>query len=441
MNKQAWIDHALGRGFESFEIYQDVSSERTLTWYNHQMDTFVTSKVTGTALRGVYNGKLVNMATENDSDEMMESCIEAMKQQGEAVNSDDAGIIRKPLETEEVKTNRTTVRPSNEEIRKVLSALEEKILKYDPRVLQVTNLQYREAYGTRTITNSYGMNISDDSAMQALICGVAVGNEEEVKDDFNIEIVDDLKELDLDKIVSKVCDNALGKLNSTSLASGTYPVILQRKAMTSLFQAFSAIFSGDLIGKGISPLNDKIGTQIFSDLITVVDNPRNPDAVNLYNYDDEGCPTSEKVLVDKGVFKVMLHNSVSAARMNGESTGNGFKQGYNGVVSVAARNCCIVPGEKSLDELCADMKDGFVITDLAGLHAGINFVTTNFSVQCSGYWVKDGVRDHSVSLVTIAANYLEMMKDVTAVGSDLEWGYGSIACPSVAFRSCAIAGK
>ena len=188
-------------------------------------------------------------------------------------------------------------------------------------------------------------------------------------------------------------------------------------------------------------MNNKLGTQIFSELISVVDNPRNTEANTLVNYDDEGCPTREKVLVDRGVFKTMLHNSASAARMNTESTGNGFKRGYDGVVNVSPRNCYIVPGEKSLEELCADMKEGFVIEGLDGLHAGINFITTNFSVQCSGYWVKDGKKDHGVSLVTIAANYLELMKTVTAVGNDLQWGTGSIACPSVAFEGCAIAGE
>lgn len=68
-------------------------------------------------------------------------------------------------------------------------------------------------------------------------------------------------------------------------------------------------------------------------------------------------------------------------------------------------NCYIQPGDKSLDELCQDMQEGLVITELAGLHAGIDFVTTNFSLQCSGYYVKNGKCDHSVSLITVAGNF------------------------------------
>ncbi len=127
--------------------------------------------------------------------------------------------------------------------------------------------------------------------------------------------------------------------------------------------------------------------------------------------------------------------------MNMESTGNGFKGSYTSAVGVRPMNCFVEPGDKTLDELCADMKEGLVITSLAGLHAGINFITTNFSLQCSGYLVKDGKRDRSVTLITIAGNFLDLMKHVTAVGNDADWSYKTIAVPSIAFESCAIAGE
>ena len=277
--------------------------------------------------------------------------------------------------------------------------------------------------------------------MQLLQAGAAAASGNEVKNDYRAEVIEDLSAFDTEAFAKKLAEDVVNKLDAVQLASGTYPVIFEKDAMTSLFAAFSDLFSGDLIGKGISPLRDSLNTKIFSDLITVIDDPRNTDAVMLANYDDEGTPTYRKALVEAGVFKTILHSSRSAARMNMTSTGSGYKGSYAAPVDVSMFNCYIVPGEKSLDELCADMKDGYVITDLAGLHAGIDFVTTNFSLQCSGYWVKDGKRDHSVSLVTVAANFLEMMKQVTAVGSDLDWKYHSIVTPSIAFQGCAISGK
>ena len=118
-----------------------------------------------------------------------------------------------------------------------------------------------------------------------------------------------------------------------------------------------------------------------------------------------------------------------------ESTGNGFAGG------IAPMGCCIVPGDKSLEELCSDMDEGLVVTEIQGLHAGLDHVTADFSLQCQGYLVKNGKRDRSVSLITVAGNFLDLMKHVVAVGSDLDWKYRTVAAPSIAFESIAVSGE
>jgi len=82
-----------------------------------------------------------------------------------------------------------------------------------------------------------------------------------------------------------------------------------------------------------------------------------------------------------------------------------------------------------------------VVTDLAGLHAGLDSVTGDFSLQCQGYLVKNGRKDRSVNLITIAGNYLDLMKQVTAVGNDLEWKTHTCASPSIAFAELAVSGE
>ncbi|MBQ9153258.1 MAG: TldD/PmbA family protein [Solobacterium sp.] len=441
MNKQKWIDYALSSGFESFEIYQSESSERTLSWYEGKMDTFVTSKVLGTSLRGVISGKTVNFATEDLSDSLMETVIASMKEQASAITSDDPGMMRKPEPFEPVQNSRTWHQPSAAQIRELLADIEQKILSYDERIFQATSMEWSEQTSGRTIVNSLGVDAEEKHTVQVLACGAAAKEGSEIKNDYCVKVVTDIETFDRDAYVKELCESVLNKLNASSIASGNYPVIIEHEAMTSLFTAFSGIFSGELIGKGISPLKDALDTQIFSGLITVIDDPRNTDSVNPAAFDDEGCPTYRKTVVDHGVFRTILHSTASGARMNMESTGNGFKGSYTSAVGVRPMNCFVEPGDKTLDELCADMKEGLVITSLAGLHAGINFITTNFSLQCSGYLVKDGKRDRSVTLITIAGNFLDLMKHVTAVGNDADWSYKTIAVPSIAFESCAIAGE
>ena len=441
MNNQKWIEYALQQGFEAFEIYQSLEQNKSVSWYGGQTDSFVTSRVLGTSLRGTMNGKMANYSVEDLSDSNMEKIISAMKAQAKAISSEEEAFIREPQETETVESDKKWVKPTNDQITDVLRIIEEKALGYDPRIVRVPMMSWEESKRTRVIVNSKGMSVEDSGYAQGVYAGVAAAENGQVKAGYKLKVVEDLSSFDADDFVEKLCGDALKQLGSTSLKSGQYPIIMSKEAMTTLLSSFTYMFSGDLISKGISPLRDKLGETVFSDKITVVDDPRLRDAVSIANYDDEGCPTREKKVVDSGVFTTILYDSKSAKKMGAESTGNGFRASYTSPVNVSPKNCYIVPGDKDLNALCEAMGDGLVITDLMGMHAGIDYVTSNFSLQCAGYWVKDGKRDHSVSLITMAANFLELMKNVEEVGSDIEWSFGNVACPSVRFTSCAISGE
>ena len=441
MNKQKWIDRALELGAEGLEIYEGQSAERRVAWFGGQMDSFGTSSVLGTSIRAIVDGKAADLALEAVDDEKIDETVSLLIEQAKLVSSKDTDELRAPETTDEVKSRAVWVKPSMEEIREKLAAAEEAIKAADPRVKQVTEIGWNESENSREITNSKGMHVFDASRSQVLYAGAAVEENGEVKDGFHIEVVSDLSKVDPAQIAAKTLENAFEELGSRPIPSGQYPVIFERRAMTSLFGALTDMFSGDLIGKGLSPLKDAADTAIFSEKITVVDDPKNLDCLSVANYDDEGCPTRRKILVDGGVFRQALHNTKSAARMGVESTGNGFKSGYASAPSVRPMNCCILPGGRTLDELCAEMGDGLVITRLAGLHAGLNHVTTDFSLQCFGYLVRNGKRDRGAALITAAGNFLDLMKKVVSVGSDLDWEYRTIACPSILFSSCAIAGE
>ena len=441
MNREAWIRKALEEGYDSFEIYQDVEEEKKYSWYKGALDTFVTSHVSGTALRGIYGGRLANYATEDDSDEQMDRVLSLMKEQALAVTSEDKVFIREPEKTDEYTDTRKFEVPSAGEVKELLSDIEKRILAYDERVISVNEVEWEEIVSKREIVNSKGLSVKDKSRIHLVMAECAVMEKEEIKDSYDYKAVERISGFDRESFVKKLCEKALKKLGASSLKSGNYPVIIDREAMSDLLGAFSYLFSGDLISKGISPLRDKLDMEIFSGKITVVDDPRCPDSYLTDNYDDEGCPTHRKEVVREGVFATALHNSKTAAKMGTVSTGNGFKSGYASSVGVAPLNLYIAPGERSLEELMAEMGEGLVIDDVAGLHAGIDHVTGNFSLQCAGYRVEGGKRAESVTLITMAGNFLEMMKKVRKVGNDLEWGLSTVTAPSILFEEVAIAGE
>lgn len=441
MNKEKWIQCALEKGMESFEIYQSSQTEKEFTWYEGDLDTFVTSRILGTAIRGIYNGKMANMALESVKEEKMESVIDQLIMQAKIITTTEDESLRKPEPIDYVKRNTDVVYPSIEEVKELLAKLEKEILGYDERVKQVSTLSYSYSKEKRSIYNSLGMDVEEADQGQFLVASVVVGKDEEVRDGFHVLVIDQIDKVDIKEFVETLCDKALNKLGAKTLKTQVSPVIFERNAMTSLFSAFVGLYKGDLIYKEISPIKDKLNQSIYSEKITVIDNPRNTDSLNQMSFDDEGCPTREKKVVDCGVFKTPLMDTKAGICLNMESTGNGFKAGYAGKVGISAMNMYIVPGESTLEDMCKKMDKGLLITSLSGLHAGIDFASTNFSLQCQGFWIENGERTHYATLITVAGNFLELMNKVVEVGNDLDWSYRSMACPSIYFEQCSIGGE
>ena len=104
-------------------------------------------------------------------------------------------------------------------------------------------------------------------------------------------------------------------------------------------------------------------------------------------------------------------------------------------------NFYLQPGELNLKQMMKKMKRGLVITQMSGLHAGLNPISGDFSAQSSGFLVEDGKISRPVTLIVVSGNFLKMMNEVEAVGSDLEISYQGIGAPSVWFKGLPVSGK
>ena len=164
------------------------------------------------------------------------------------------------------------------------------------------------------------------------------------------------------------------------------------------------------------------------------------DGYNSRSFDDEGVACRKKTLVEQGVLKTYLHNLKSAKLMNAVSTGNGFKAGYASNVGIAPSNLYIENGNTSVEDMIASMKEGIIVTEITGLHAGLNAMTGEFSLQSQGWYVKDGKKLRPVNLITIAGNFLDAMKDIAMLGNDGKLNASSIGSPSILFTSLSVSG-
>lgn len=150
------------------------------------------------------------------------------------------------------------------------------------------------------------------------------------------------------------------------IASGKYKVVLDGPVMANFLGVFCGVFFAENIQKGFSMLGGKVGEQIAADCVTLRDDPLLPEGYASTPFDSEGVPCYNKAVVENGVLKTYLYNRKAARKDGVPSTGNGFKAGLTAPIKTAVTNFYLAPGQRSQEELLADMGEGILITDITG---------------------------------------------------------------------------
>ncbi len=230
-------------------------------------------------------------------------------------------------------------------------------------------------------------------------------------------------------------ERALGRLNPRKMGTQNVPVFFDPRVGPSLISHFVGAISGASIARGVSFLKDRMGEQVFSKGVFIVDDPHRARGLRSKPFDGEGVRNRRQTLIEDGVLQTWLLDT-SAARQLGLTTTGHAARGTGGPPGPSATNLYMQVGPLTPKELMADVKSGFYVTELIG--QGVNSVTGDYSRGAAGFWIENGELSYAVSEVTIAGNLKEMYRHLTPA-NDLEFRYGSDT-PTIRLEGMTIAG-
>jgi len=230
-------------------------------------------------------------------------------------------------------------------------------------------------------------------------------------------------------------DQAVKRLGGTQLPSGAMPIVYAPRVANSLVGHLTGAISGDAIARGSSFLKDAMDSQVFSSGITITDEPLRPRGLRSRPFDGEGVEAHTTHLIADGRLTSWMLNAATARQLGLKVTGHGSRS-VGSVPGITGSNLYMQPGALSPDDLIADIKDGFYITELIGM--GVNGVTGDYSRGAAGFRIENGVLTHAVSEVTVAGNLKDMFLQLTAA-NDLAFHYGTNA-PTVRVDGMTLAG-
>ena len=242
---------------------------------------------------------------------------------------------------------------------------------------------------------------------------------------FGLAYFDDAK---IAEYVDQAVKAALTNLESRPAPAGEMTVVLGPGwPGILLHEAIGHGLEGDFNRKGSSAFSGRIGERVAAKGVTVLDDGTIADRRGSLNVDDEGNASQRNVLIEDGILKGYIQDSLNARLSKVKPTGNGRRESYAHVPMPRMTNTYMLGGDKNPAEIVASMKKGLYATNFGGGQVDITSGKFVFSAS-EAYWVENGKIQYPVKGATIVGNGPDSLTRVTMIGDDMALDSGVGTC-------------
>jgi PmbA protein len=287
--------------------------------------------------------------------------------------------------------------------------------------LRVESADYADGAGEVAVATSTGVRTAGRENGCYLSVSTLADQDGETMTGFGFSVGRNPHELDPERAAREAAERATRLLGATKPASRRTTVVLDPYVTAQFLGIIASTLNGEAVAKGRSLFKDRLGDQVASPLISLVDDPTDARAYTATEVDGDGLAARRNALIDHGVLRQFVHSSYSGRRAGTASTGNAVRGGFRSTPGCGCLAVQLRPGTSSPEELSAGIDDGVLIQMVQGLHSGVNTVSGDFSTGASGVAIRHGALAEPVREFTVGSTLQRMLTDVVAVGNDLEW--------------------
>jgi PmbA protein len=299
--------------------------------------------------------------------------------------------------------------------------IERVALERDSRVTGVEEVVYVDEDSNAAIATSRGVSGAFGASVAYSFLQAMATEDSEVQTGLGFGVSRSPGDLDAEEIGAEAGDEASSMLGATKPESRTCPVVLSDRVAASFAGFIGGALCADEVQRRRSPFAERLGEELASAALRLVDDGVDPGGLASAPFDGEGTPRGRTPLLADGKLLAYLHDSYTARRGGATSTGNAARASYRSPPSVSTSNLMIEPGELALEALLERAGDGVYVTEVAGLHSGVNPVTGRYSVGATGKAIRGGALAEPLREFTIAGDLLGTLAAVQAVGSEARW--------------------
>jgi PmbA protein len=327
--------------------------------------------------------------------------------------------------------------PTAERIERARRA-EAAALEASPEITNSQGATYGSGEDTNVLANSLGFSGSYRTSSVSLSVVPVAERDGAMERDYWYTTGRGLADLlSSEEVGREAAARTLRRLGARKAATCEAPVVFDPETAVELLGQLFRALSGYSVFRNATFLKDRLGEQVASPLLTVVDDGRTFRGLGSRPFDGEGLPTRRNVPLEAGVLRHYLCDSYSARKIGARPTGSA-RRSVAGAPTVGSANLSFARGETPPEQIVAGVERGLYVTDLIGF--GVDLVSGDYSQGAAGQWIEKGRFVHPVHEVTIAGNLKQMLMDVDAVGTDLVFR-GSSASPTLRIQKMMISGR
>ncbi len=425
----AVLRRALARGGDFADLYIEQGEPFSILCEEDRIEKVISGREWGAGVRLVRGGKTAYAYT---NDLSTASLCELADAAGGAAAKDPVGTLVLDLSTKRPSVDLPIVRPlrSADTSSKValVTGANAAARAVDRRIRQVM-VVYRENVQRVTMAGSDGFISTDERSYVTAFVQVIAAEGGIVQTAYEplggfcgMELFDSSS---LESAAELAARRAALMLGARRAPAGRMAVVLSSSAGgTMIHEAVGHGLEADLAQSGLSVYSGKLGSQIASPLITVIDDATLPGKRGSFRFDDEGTAAQRTVLVEKGVLTSFLYDRLTAMKDGVRSTGNGRRESYRHRPIPRMSNTFIAPGETDPGEILRATPRGLYVKKMGG--GQVNTVNGDFVFEVSeGYMIENGGIGAPVRGATLTGNGPQVLMSIDRVGSDLGFSIGT----------------
>ncbi len=423
------IKKALSNGGDYADVFIEYEKPLSIQLEDDKVEKFLTGVENGIGVRVIFGGKSAYAYSNDFAEESLlniaDTVSSAVKGKHKGELSFDLRKVRPSVDFQIIHN------PDDVDIKKKIELLEnanKAAKKVSSKIKQVSVI-YRDSLRNVCIATSDGA-IAEEERIHTLAIIQVVAAEgnllqtgyEPIGGMMGFELFD---EKPFEDIAVKAAKKAVELLSAKKAPGGRMPVVISAKAGgTMIHEAVGHGLEADLVQQGLSVYTNKIGQQIASPLVTIIDDSTLPNKRGSFRFDDEGAVSQRTVLVEKGILKGYMYDKLTALKEGIQSSGNGRRQSYKYRPIPRMSNTFIAAGEENPEKILQSVDNGFFVEKMGG--GQVNTVTGEFVFEVSeGYLIEKGKLGEPVRGATLIGNGPDILTSIDMVGNDIGFAIGT----------------